>query len=50
VWLVEFRCVFEKNYGWGLYAAKNMYKVFGSYVVVVVFQSAFYLEMQQNNF
>jgi hypothetical protein len=28
---------------------KNMYKIFGSCVVAVVFQSVFYLEMHQNN-
>jgi hypothetical protein len=27
-----------------------MYKMFGESVVAVVFQSAFYLEMHQNNF
>jgi hypothetical protein len=45
VWLVGFRYVFGKNYGWGLYAAKNMYKMFGNYVVEIAFQNAFYLEM-----
>ena len=42
--------MFGKNYSWGLYAAKIMYKMFGSCVVVVAFQSVFYLEMHQNNF
>ena len=50
MWLVGFRYVFGKNYGWGLCAAKNMNKMFGSYVVAVAFQSAFYLEMHQNNY
>jgi len=50
VWLVVFRYVFGKNYGWDLYAAKNMYKMFVSCMVAVAFQSAFYLEMHQNNF
>jgi hypothetical protein len=51
--LVEFRYVFGKNYDWGLHVAKNMYKIsdvmFGS-VIVVAFQSVFYLEMHQNIF
>jgi len=46
VWLVGFRYVFGKNYGWGLCVAKNMYKMFGS-VVAVVFQIAFYMEMHK---
>ena len=46
--LGRFRYVFGKNYGWGLCAIKNMYKIFGS--CVVAFQSVFYLEMHQNNF
>jgi hypothetical protein len=29
---------------------KNMYKMFVSCMVAVAFQSAFYLEMHQNNF
>jgi hypothetical protein len=29
---------------------KNMYKMFSSCVVVVAFQSVFYLKMHQNNF
>jgi len=37
--------MFGKNYGWGLCAAKNMYKMFGSWVIAVAFQSAFYLKM-----
>jgi hypothetical protein len=45
VWLVGFRYVFDKNCGWGLCAAKNMYKIFGSCAVAVAFQSVFYLEM-----
>ena len=51
MWLVRFRYVFGKNYSWGLCATKNMYKMFSSCVVVVVvaFQSVFYLEMHQNN-
>jgi hypothetical protein len=28
---------------------KNMYKMFGSCVVAVAFQSVFYLEIHQNN-
>jgi hypothetical protein len=31
MWLVGFRYVFGKNYGWGLCAAKNMYKIFDNY-------------------
>ena len=27
MWLVGFRYLFGKNYGWGLCAAKNMYKI-----------------------
>ena len=54
MWLVEFRYVFDKNYGWGLCIAKNMYKMFGSVVfgsvVAVVFQSVFYLKINQDNF
>jgi len=42
--------VFGKNYGWGLCAAKNLYKMFGSCVVTVAFQNIFYSEMHQNNF
>jgi hypothetical protein len=42
--------VFGKNYGWSLYTAKNIYKIFGSCAVAVAFQSAFYLEMYQNYF
>ena len=45
MWLVGFKYVFGKNYGWDLFVAKNMYKMFGRCVVVVAFQSAFYLEM-----
>jgi hypothetical protein len=45
VWLVGFKYVFGKNYSWGLYATKNMYKMFGSCMAVVTFQSVFYLEM-----
>jgi len=51
--LVGFRYVFGKNYDWGLPVAKNMYKIsyvmFGS-VIVVAFQSVFYLEIHQNIF
>jgi hypothetical protein len=50
MWLVGFRYVFGKNCSWGLCAAKNMNKMFGSYVVAVAFQSVFYLEMHQNNY
>jgi hypothetical protein len=32
MWLVGFRYVFGKNYGWGLCVAKNIYKMFGSCV------------------
>ena len=46
--------MFGKNYGWGICVAKNMYKIFGTVmfenVVAVVFQSAFYLKIHQNNF
>jgi len=49
LWLVEFKYVFSKNYGWSLCIAKNMYKIFGESVVAVAFQSVFYLEMHQNN-
>ena len=45
MWLVGFRYEFDKNYGWDLYAAKNMYKMYGSCVVTIAFQSTFYLEM-----
>jgi hypothetical protein len=45
VLLVGFRYMFGKNYGWDLYAAKNIYKMFGGYEVVVVFESAFYLKI-----
>jgi hypothetical protein len=45
MWLVGFRYMFGENYGWCLCATKNMYKMFGSCVVVVTFQSAFYLKM-----
>ena len=41
--------MFGKNYDWGLYATKNMYKIFGSCVVAVAFQSVFYLKMYWNN-
>jgi hypothetical protein len=34
---------FDKNNGWGLCTIKNMYKMFGSCVVTVAFQSAFYM-------
>ena len=37
VWLVEFKHVFDKNYGWSLCVV-----VFGS-AAVVIFQSVFYL-------
>jgi len=37
--------MFGKNYGWSLCEAKNMYKMFGSCMIVVAFQSAFYLKM-----
>jgi len=53
VWLVVvvgFRYVFGKNYGWSLCVAKNMYKMFGGSMIVVVFKNIFYLEMHQNNF
>ena len=43
VWLVGYRYVFGKNYGWSLCVAKNMYKMFGGSVVALAFQSAFYL-------
>jgi len=52
VWLaliVVFRYVFGKNYSWSLCVVKNMYKIFGESVVEIAFQSAFYLEMHQNN-
>ena len=49
LWLVEFKYVFSKNYGWSLCIAKNMYKIFGESIVAVAFQSVFYLEMHQNN-
>jgi len=49
MWLVGFKYVFDKNYGWSLYVAKNMYKIFDGSVVVVVFQSVFYLEIHQIN-
>ena len=39
--------MFGKNYGWGLYAEKNMYKMFGCGCFSKVF---FYLKMHQNNF
>jgi hypothetical protein len=45
--LAGFRYVFGKNYGWSLCVAKNMHKIFGG--CVVAFQSAFYLEIHQNN-
>ena len=47
MWLVEFRYVFDKNYSWSLYVAKNIYKMFGESVIAVSFQSAFYPEMYQ---
>jgi len=50
VWLVEFKYVFGKSCDWDLCAAKNMYKMFGSCVIAIVFQSVFYLESHQNNF
>jgi hypothetical protein len=49
MWLVGFRYVFDKNYGWSLCVAKNMYKIFDGSVVVVIFQSAFYLKIHQIN-
>jgi hypothetical protein len=49
VWLVGFKYVFDKNYDWSLCVAKNMYKIFDGSMVVVVFQSVFYLEIHQNN-
>jgi hypothetical protein len=42
---VVFRCVFDKNYGWSLYAAKNMYDMFDSCVITVAFQTPFYLKI-----
>ena len=42
--------MFGKNCDWDLCVAKNMYKMFGSYVVAVVFQSDFNLEMHQDIF
>ena len=45
IWLVGFRYVFGWNYSWNLGAAKNMYKMFGSCVIAVAFQSAFYLNI-----
>ena len=50
MWLVGFRYMFGKNCSWGLCTTKNMYKIFGSCVVAVAFQSVFYLEMHQNNY
>ena len=47
VWLVVFRYVFDKNYGWGLCIIKNMYKIFGTVVfgnvVAVDFQNVLLL-------
>jgi len=47
MWLVRFWYVFSKNYNWGLYAKKkkNKHKMFDSCVVMVAFQSVFYLEI-----
>jgi len=45
MWLVGFRYIFGKNYDWGFYTVKNMYKIFGSFIIVVAFQNVFYLEM-----
>jgi hypothetical protein len=45
MWLVRSRYMFGKYYYWDFYIAKNMYKIFDSCMVVVVFQSVFYLEM-----
>jgi len=48
IWLdvaVGFRYVFSKNCGWSLCVTKNIYKMFGGSVIVIVFQSIFYLEM-----
>jgi len=47
VYLVGFKYIFGKNYGWGLYVAKNIYKMFGCGYFPKIF---FYLEMYQNNF
>jgi hypothetical protein len=50
--VIRFRYVFGKNCGWSLCVAKNIFKMFGVVfrnVVAVAFQSAFYVEMHQNN-
>jgi hypothetical protein len=44
MWLVGFRYLFGKNYGWSLYVAKKIYKMFDEGVVAVAFQSVFLLE------
>jgi hypothetical protein len=47
--IVGFRYVFDKKYGRSLCVSKNIYKMFGGSVIVVAFQSVFYLEIHQNN-
>ena len=47
--IVGFRYVFDKKYGRSLCESKNIYKMFGGSVIVVAFQSVFYLEIHQNN-
>jgi len=42
VWLVEFRYVFVKNYGWDLYTTKKTYKIGWLWLL---FKSDFYLKI-----